>query len=111
MSEEQKISAAKLAFIALGQTSVVIFIIGMWEDQSSTTIIGALGILICIILPITLYLLKNVLMGVVLQFSWAKSSNGFVGVIVFIFSWLLIMPIMIIWALIWGTMSRHEVTI
>jgi len=51
------------------------------------------------------------LMGVVLQFSWAKSSNGFVGVIVFIFSWLLIMPIMIIWALIWGTMSRHEVTI
>lgn len=111
MSEERKISAAKLAFIFLGQTSVVIFIIGMSGDQSSTTIIGALGILIFIILPITLYLLKNILMGVALQFSWAKSSNGFVGVIVFIFSWLLIMPIMIIWALIWGTISRHEVTV
>ena len=111
MNEERKISAAKLAFIFIGQTSVVIFIIGVWGDQSSPTITGALGILFFIILPITLYLLKNVLIGVGLQFSWAKSSNGFVGVIVFIFSWLLIMPIMIIWALIWGTISRHAMTI
>ena len=111
MNKEQKLSAATIAFLLFGPMSVVVFLIGLSGDQSSTLITGAIGILLFIILPSAFYLLKNALIGAALQLKWAKSSNGFVGVIAFIFSWLLLMPIMIIWALIWGTISRHKMTI
>ena len=114
MNKDRTVTAPMLALNLLRVLSVFIFLIGTSGDDlgsglsTQTVIIGALGILLFIILPFAFYLLRNAWVGVTLQLSWAKSSNGFVGVIAFIFAWLLVMPIMIIWALTWGTITHHN---
>ena len=87
-----------------GLISVIAFVWGPYDKQW----LAAIGIFTFILLPVGGYLLMLILEGLALQLAWAKSSNGFVGVIVFIFSWLLIMPIMIIWALLWGACRSSD---
>ena len=89
-----------------GVISIIAFIWGAPDKRW----LAAIGIFIFILLPVGLYLSLLVLEGVALQLAWAKSSNGFVGVIVFIFSWLMLMPVMLVWALIWGISSRLNST-
>ena len=93
-----------IGLIVWGGISVAAFI---WGDDRQAWY-GMLGTFIFIILPLILYLIITTFLGFLSQLEWAKDSNGFLGVIGFIFSWILILPIMLVWALIWGLIDSWK---